>query len=38
MPVLSSFGAVADLPWERITDNIERRVLARRQGWLCGGK
>ncbi len=34
MPVLSGFGALADLPWERITDKIERRVLAGRQGMV----
>jgi quercetin dioxygenase-like cupin family protein len=34
MPVLSGFGALVDLPWERITDKIERRVLAGRQGMI----
>jgi hypothetical protein len=28
MPVMSGFGALAELPWERVTDKIERRVLA----------
>ena len=28
MPVMSGFGALAGLPWERITDKIERRMLA----------
>jgi hypothetical protein len=27
MPVMSGFGALAGLPWERITDKIERRIL-----------
>jgi quercetin dioxygenase-like cupin family protein len=38
MPVLSGFGALADLPWERITDKIERRVLAGRQGMVVWWK
>jgi hypothetical protein len=28
MPVMSGFGALEKLPWERINDKIERRVLA----------
>ena len=28
MPVMSGFGALAGRPWERITDKIERRMLA----------
>ena len=28
MPVISGFAALTDLPWERVTDKIERRVLA----------
>lgn len=38
MPVLSGFSALADLPWERITDKIERRVLAGRQGMVVWWK
>jgi hypothetical protein len=34
MPVISGFGALAELPWERVTDKIERRVLAGRQGMI----
>jgi hypothetical protein len=37
-PVMSGFGALAELPWERVTDKIERRVLAGQQGILYGGK
>jgi len=28
MPVISGFSELAGLPWERITDKIERRMLA----------
>jgi hypothetical protein len=28
MLVTSGFGTLAELPWERITDKIERRMLA----------
>ena len=35
MPVMSGFGALAELPWERVTDKIERRVLAGQQGSDC---
>jgi quercetin dioxygenase-like cupin family protein len=38
MPVLSGFGVLAELPWERITDKIERRVLAGRQGMVVWWK
>ena len=34
MPVMSGFGALAELPWERVTDKIERRVLAGQQEWI----
>ena len=34
MPVISGFGAFAELPWERIIDKIERRVLAGLQGMI----
>ena len=32
MAVMYGFGAPAGLPWERINDKIERRVLAGSQG------
>jgi quercetin dioxygenase-like cupin family protein len=38
MPVISGFGALAQLPWESITDKIERRVLAGRQGMVVWWK
>ena len=38
MPAMSSFGALAELPWERITDKIERRVLAGKQGMIVWWK
>ena len=38
MAVISGFGALAELPWEHVTDKIERRVLAWQREWLCGGK
>jgi len=42
MPVISGFAALAELPWERVTDKIERRVLAGQQGmivwWLRHGR
>lgn len=31
MPVKSGFGELAELPWERMTDKIERRIVARQQ-------
>ena len=34
MPVMSGFGALAELPWERVTEKIERRVLAGQQGMI----
>ena len=34
MPVMSGFGALAELPWERINDKIERRVLAGEQAMI----
>ncbi len=34
MPVISGFGALAGLPWERINDKIERRVLSGKQGMI----
>ena len=34
MPVLTGFGALTDLPWERINDKVERRVLAGKQGMI----
>ena len=38
MPVMSGFGALAELPWERVTDKIERRVLAGKQGMIVWWK
>jgi hypothetical protein len=28
MPVISGFSALVELPWEGVTDKIERRILA----------
>ena len=30
MPVISGFSALVELPWERVIDEIERRVLRMR--------
>ena len=38
MPVMSGFGTLAELPWERITDKIERRMLAGKQGMIVWWK
>jgi hypothetical protein len=38
MPMISGFSALADLPWERVTDKIERRVLAGQQGMIVWWK
>jgi quercetin dioxygenase-like cupin family protein len=38
MPVMSGFGALAELPWECVTDKIERRVLAGQQGTIVWWK
>ena len=38
MPVMSGFGALAELPWESVTDKIERRVLAGQQGMIVWWK
>ena len=48
MPLMSGFGALEKLPWERINDKIERRVLAGKHGahqhpheqivWMLKGK
>jgi quercetin dioxygenase-like cupin family protein len=38
MPGMSGFGALAVLPWERINDKIERRVLAGNQGMIVWWK
>jgi hypothetical protein len=35
---MSGFGALAELPWERVTDKIERRVLAGQQGMIVWWK
>jgi quercetin dioxygenase-like cupin family protein len=34
----SGFGALAELPWERVTDKIERRLLAGQQGMIVWWK
>jgi len=36
--VISGFAALRDLPWERVTDKIERRVLAGQQGMIVWWK
>jgi quercetin dioxygenase-like cupin family protein len=38
MPVMSGFGTLAELPWERITDKIERRMLTGKQGMIVWWK
>ena len=38
MPVMSGFGALEKLPWERINDKIERRVLAGKHGMIVWWK
>ncbi len=38
MPVMSGFGALAGLPWERINDKIERRVISGEQGMIVWWK
>src|SRR5262249_46205896 len=38
MPLMSGFGALEKLPWERITDKIERRVLAGKHGMIVWWK
>jgi quercetin dioxygenase-like cupin family protein len=38
MPVMSGFSTLAGLPWERITDKIERRILAGKQGMIVWWK
>src|ERR1700722_8383677 len=38
MPVMSGFGTLAGLPWERVTDKIERRTLAGKQGMIVWWK
>jgi quercetin dioxygenase-like cupin family protein len=38
MPVMSGFGALARLPWDRINDKIERRILAGKQGMIVWWK
>ena len=38
MPGMSGFGALAELPWERVTDKIERRLLAGQQGMIVWRK
>jgi quercetin dioxygenase-like cupin family protein len=38
MPVITGFAAFGDLPWEHVTDKIERRVLAGQQGTIVWWK
>ena len=38
MPLMSGFGALAGLPWERINDKIERRVISGEQGMIVWWK
>jgi quercetin dioxygenase-like cupin family protein len=38
MAVISGFGTVAGLPWERINDKITRRVLAGNKGMIVWWK
>src|SRR5262249_16358400 len=38
MPLMSGFGALEKLPWERITDKIERRVVAGKHGMIVWWK
>jgi quercetin dioxygenase-like cupin family protein len=38
MPVMSGFVALAELPWERVNDKIERRILAGHQGMIVWWK
>ena len=38
MPAMSGFGALEKLPWERINDKIERRVLAGKHGMIVWWK
>ena len=38
MPVMSGFGALTGLPWERINDKIERRVISGDQGVIVWWK
>jgi quercetin dioxygenase-like cupin family protein len=38
MPVISGFPALRDLPWERVTDKIERRALAGEQRMIVWWK
>jgi quercetin dioxygenase-like cupin family protein len=38
MPVMSGFGALEKLPWERVNDKIERRVLAGKHGMIVWWK
>jgi quercetin dioxygenase-like cupin family protein len=38
MPVISGFGALAELPLERLTEKVERRVLAGRHEMIVWWK
>src|ERR1700683_2895292 len=38
MPVISGFSELAEEPWEGITDKIERRTLAGKQGVIVWWK
>ena len=36
--MMSGFGTLEELPWERVTDKIERRMLAGKQGMIVWWK
>ena len=38
MPVISGFSELERLPWERMTDKIERRIVAGQQGMVVWWK
>ena len=38
MPLMFGFGALEKLPWERVNDKIERRVLAGKHGMIVWWK
>ena len=38
MPLMFGFGALGKLPWERVNDKIQRRVLAGKHGMIVWWK
>jgi quercetin dioxygenase-like cupin family protein len=38
MPVISGFGEFERLPWERMADKIERRIVTGQQGMVVWWK